>query len=139
MGPPSFAVRGSDPQCTSSMVGGLGFEPRSTESESVVLPLDDPPANGDALSTEAPSRCQGDLDFDGEGGGGGLAAARMYTRTSPRPASYRFTPSHSPRSGFSMCIARTAVWLCSVRRGNFPGGDARPENLTASSPGWGGR
>ena len=25
------------------LVGGLGFEPRLTESESVVLPLDDPP------------------------------------------------------------------------------------------------
>lgn len=25
------------------LVGGLGFEPRYTESESVVLPLDDPP------------------------------------------------------------------------------------------------
>ena len=25
------------------MAGGLGFEPRLTESESVVLPLDDPP------------------------------------------------------------------------------------------------
>ena len=26
-----------------SLAGGLGFEPRLTESESVVLPLDDPP------------------------------------------------------------------------------------------------
>ena len=25
------------------LAGGLGFEPRLTESESVVLPLDDPP------------------------------------------------------------------------------------------------
>ena len=25
------------------VAGGLGFEPRLTESESVVLPLDDPP------------------------------------------------------------------------------------------------
>src|SRR2546428_13888306 len=134
MGPPSFAARGSDPQCTSSMVGGLGFEPRYTEPESVVLPLDDPPANGDALSTEAPSRCQGDLDFDGGGGGGGVAAARMYTRTSPRPASYRFTPSHSPRSGFSMCIAPTAVWPCSLRRGKFPRRVPARAHITASSP-----
>ena len=27
------------------VAGGLGFEPRLTESESVVLPLDDPPFN----------------------------------------------------------------------------------------------
>ncbi len=26
------------------MAGGLGFEPRLTESESAVLPLDDPPS-----------------------------------------------------------------------------------------------
>src|SRR2546422_4907710 len=96
MGPPSFAVRGSDPQCTSSMVGGLGFEPRYTEPESVVLPLDDPPANGDALSTEAPSRCQGDLDFDGGGGGGGGGAGRKETPSLPRPALSRVTPCHSP-------------------------------------------
>src|SRR3989442_4870424 len=102
MGPPSFAVRGSDPQCTSSMVGGLGFEPRYTEPESVVLPLDDPPANGDALSTEAPSRCQGDLDFDGGGGCGGGAAATKYTPDSPPPGSYRVTPFHSARSRLSL-------------------------------------
>ena len=29
----------------SRLAGGLGFEPRLTESESVVLPLDDPPIN----------------------------------------------------------------------------------------------
>src|SRR2546426_12379014 len=107
MGPPSFAVRGSDPQCTSSMVGGLGFEPRYTEPESVVLPLDDPPANGDALSTEAPSRCQGDLDFDGGGGGGGGAAGRVYTRASPPPGLDRVTPFHSPPSRFSIWLAPT--------------------------------
>src|SRR5207253_2749495 len=44
MGPPFSAARDSDPQCTSSMVGGLGFEPRSAGSEPAVLPLDDPPA-----------------------------------------------------------------------------------------------
>ena len=31
------------------MAGGLGFEPRLTESESAVLPLDDPPKNQDAI------------------------------------------------------------------------------------------
>ncbi len=30
----------------SKMAGGLGFEPRLTESESVVLPLDDPQSHG---------------------------------------------------------------------------------------------
>src|SRR5207245_1010913 len=44
MGPPFSAARDSDPQCTSSMVGGLGFEPRSAGSEPAVLPVDDPPA-----------------------------------------------------------------------------------------------
>ncbi len=29
------------------MAGGLGFEPRLTESESAVLPLDDPPITGE--------------------------------------------------------------------------------------------
>ncbi len=31
------------------MVGGLGFEPRQAESESAVLPLDDPPTGGPLL------------------------------------------------------------------------------------------
>ena len=31
-----------------TMAGGLGFEPRLTESESAVLPLDDPPRAWDA-------------------------------------------------------------------------------------------
>ena len=30
------------------MAGGLGFEPRLVESESTVLPLDDPPLKSDA-------------------------------------------------------------------------------------------
>jgi hypothetical protein len=30
------------------MAGGLGFEPRQAESESAVLPLDDPPKPGGA-------------------------------------------------------------------------------------------
>ena len=30
------------------MAGGLGFEPRLEESESTVLPLDDPPLKSDA-------------------------------------------------------------------------------------------
>ena len=29
-----------------ALAGGLGFEPRLMESESIVLPLDDPPARG---------------------------------------------------------------------------------------------
>ena len=32
------------------LAGGLGFEPRLAESESAVLPLDDPPARRPALS-----------------------------------------------------------------------------------------
>ena len=33
--------------CSNILAGGLGFEPRLTESESVVLPLDDPPLETD--------------------------------------------------------------------------------------------
>jgi hypothetical protein len=33
------------------LAGGLGFEPRLAESESAVLPLDDPPSRGCADST----------------------------------------------------------------------------------------
>ncbi len=39
------------------LAGGLGFEPRLTESESVVLPLDDPPIGKNARQT------QGELDI----------------------------------------------------------------------------
>jgi hypothetical protein len=46
---PVYGVRGLCPRplddgTINNLAGGLGFEPRTTESESVVLPLDDPPA-----------------------------------------------------------------------------------------------
>ena len=35
------------------MAGGLGFEPRLAESESAVLPLDDPPVEARKLNSES--------------------------------------------------------------------------------------
>src|SRR2546423_6727957 len=52
------------------VAGGLGFEPRLTESESAVLPLDDPPptqhwrSRGLALAP-MPRDCCGGLDIGG--------------------------------------------------------------------------
>lgn len=38
-----------------NMAGGLGFEPRLTESESAVLPLDDPPFVNETWAAVAPN------------------------------------------------------------------------------------
>jgi hypothetical protein len=40
------------------LAGGLGFEPRPAESESAVLPLDDPPTKGGAEHRETGAGCQ---------------------------------------------------------------------------------
>src|SRR5690606_19130097 len=41
---PKPKQKGPDLRALFILAGGLGFEPRLTESESVVLPLDDPPS-----------------------------------------------------------------------------------------------
>lgn len=42
-----------------ALAGGLGFEPRLMESESIVLPLDDPPACEAGFTNSLWDRCQG--------------------------------------------------------------------------------
>lgn len=49
------------------MAGGLGLEPRLTESESAVLPLDDPPAG---LTVHAAGAANGDGGHATAGAGG---------------------------------------------------------------------
>jgi hypothetical protein len=43
------------------MAGGLGFEPRLAESESAVLPLDDPPKGGKLKAERLPFQLTDDL------------------------------------------------------------------------------
>src|SRR5689334_4742787 len=50
--------RGCGPRPAECLAGGLGFEPRLAESESAVLPLDDPPAAGGRVSTPAIRSCK---------------------------------------------------------------------------------
>ena len=45
------------------MAGGLGFEPRLTESESVVLPLDDPPKKQKLKIQDTRGKIQGDVGY----------------------------------------------------------------------------
>lgn len=51
------------------LVGGLGFEPRLAESESAVLPLDDPPSGAPPRVAAGPYRVGSALI---EGGGGAV-------------------------------------------------------------------
>src|SRR3954462_5268539 len=46
-------------RCERALAGGRGFEPRLTESESVVLPLDDPPAGAAARHPVSRDRASG--------------------------------------------------------------------------------
>src|SRR5439155_13549494 len=87
-----FASR--SPSQVSGVAGGLGFEPRLAESESAVLPLDDPPpASRRRAGKPAP---QGVVRFyisrpDGLGRGGGArrnaaSARRQWAGLPPDPA-----------------------------------------------------
>src|SRR2546430_25328 len=101
------------------MAGELGFEPRLTESESAVLPLDDPPAAGRRCSREPAGPGEGRaynkflLSWVVPSAGAWICACRVETgllpgtRKSPRNRIRRRPPRVRNRSGPDGSIAAT--------------------------------
>src|SRR5262249_39788166 len=68
------------PRYRCELAGGLGFEPRQAESESAVLPLDDPPTPGGTCAGS-----DGQAAAVWEGGGSKSFPARQVSRSAKSP------------------------------------------------------